>query len=82
MKTQPGVSYEREGREIFLQPSGEDLMPHPFFDYDPAEDIDIPYAKPVIDGPDCPFCGDPTMLVDGDFICLACNGGWYGPEVG
>ncbi len=57
-------------------------MPHPYFDYDPSEDIEIPYAKLKTDGPECPFCGEPTMLVDGDFVCIDCNGGWYGPEIG
>jgi hypothetical protein len=62
--------------------TGDLPVPHPYFDYDPSEDIEIPYAELKTDGPECPFCGEPTMLVDGDFVCIDCNGGWYGPEIG
>jgi uncharacterized Zn finger protein (UPF0148 family) len=30
----------------------------------------------------CPICGKPMRWLDGDFICVACNGGEYGPEEG
>jgi hypothetical protein len=33
-------------------------------------------------GPPCPFCDEPMQSVDGDYICLDCNGGKYGPETG
>lgn len=46
------------------------------------EDIELPILPPAIPGPDCPFCGEPTVSIDGDFICLDCNGASYGPETG
>lgn len=33
-------------------------------------------------GPPCPFCDEPMQNVDGDYLCLECNGGKYGPETG
>ncbi len=30
----------------------------------------------------CPVCGKPMRWLDGDFICVACIGGEYGPEEG
>ena len=51
--------------------------------YDDEEDeIELPVIPPPKPGPDCPFCGEPTVSVDGDFICFDCNGGIYGPETG
>ena len=33
-------------------------------------------------GPPCPFCDEPMQNMDGDYLCLDCNGGKYGPESG
>jgi hypothetical protein len=33
-------------------------------------------------GPPCPFCDEPMQNMDGDYLCLECNGGTYGPETG
>ncbi|OOH74649.1 hypothetical protein BOX24_01465 [Leptospirillum ferriphilum] len=49
---------------------------------DPLDEIELPLIIPKRDGPDCPFCGDPMMSVDGDYVCLDCNGTWYGPNIG
>lgn len=49
---------------------------------DPMDDFELPLVIPKRDGPDCPFCGDPMMSVDGDYICIDCNGTWYGPNIG
>ncbi|MHB8543308.1 MAG: hypothetical protein ACYC9S_04815 [Leptospirales bacterium] len=49
---------------------------------DPMDDFELPLIIPKRDGPDCPFCGDPMMIVDGDYICIDCNGTWYGPNIG
>jgi hypothetical protein len=50
---------------------------------DDSDDIELPpLVIPKRDGPECPFCGEPTMMADGDWICLPCNGGSYGPETG
>jgi hypothetical protein len=49
---------------------------------DPMDEIELPLIIPKRDGPDCPFCGDPMMSVDGDYVCIECNGTWYGPNIG
>jgi len=53
---------------------------------DDSDDIDDIVLPPLVipkhNGPECPFCGEPTMMVDGGFLCLDCNGGSYGPETG
>ena len=50
---------------------------------DDFDDIELPpLVIPKREGPECPFCGEPTMMADGDWICLDCNGGSYGPETG
>jgi hypothetical protein len=46
------------------------------------DDIDLPVLPKAVRGPDCPFCGEPTVGVDGDFICFDCNGSTYGPDTG
>ena len=46
------------------------------------EDFELPVLPPSKPGPDCPTCGEPTVMVDGDYICFDCNGGSYGPETG
>ncbi|HSG06044.1 MAG TPA: hypothetical protein VLB09_06570, partial [Nitrospiria bacterium] len=46
------------------------------------EDFELPVIPPMKPGPECPFCGEPTMAVEGDYICLDCNGSSYGPETG
>lgn len=51
-------------------------------DSDDLNDIEFPLIPPRREGPDCPFCGEPTQNVDGDYLCLDCNGGSYGPETG
>jgi hypothetical protein len=33
-------------------------------------------------GPPCPFCDEPMQNMDGDYLCVECNGGKYGPETG
>ncbi|HET8760784.1 MAG TPA: hypothetical protein VFN94_06930, partial [Nitrospiria bacterium] len=49
-------------------------------DYD---EIELPpLVIPKRDAPECPFCGEKMIPVDGDYICLDCNGGSYGPETG
>jgi hypothetical protein len=40
---------------------------------------------PIIDKgppPECQQCGDPMSFVDGDWICIDCNGELMGPETG
>ncbi|HSG05589.1 MAG TPA: hypothetical protein VLB09_04235 [Nitrospiria bacterium] len=46
------------------------------------DDIEFPVIPPMKPGPDCPFCGEPTMMAEGGYICLDCNGSGYGPETG
>ena len=46
------------------------------------DEIELPVLPPSKPGPDCPFCGEPTVMADGDYICFDCNGGSYGPETG
>jgi len=46
---------------------------------DEDDEIELPVIPPAPPGPDCSFCGKPTQNVDGDFICLDCNEGMYGP---
>ena len=41
-----------------------------------------PLVIPKRDGPECPFCGEPMQTADGDYLCIDCNGGTYGPETG
>ena len=41
-----------------------------------------PLVIPKRDGPECPFCGEPMQNADGDYLCIECNGGTYGPETG
>lgn len=47
-------------------------------------DIELPILPRVDSGPppDCPFCGDPMTLIDGDWGCSDCNGELIGPETG
>jgi hypothetical protein len=40
---------------------------------------------PIIDKgppPECQQCGDPMSFIDGDWICIDCNGELMGPETG
>ena len=46
------------------------------------DEIELPVLPPSKPGPDCPFCGEPTVAADGDYICFDCNGGMYGPDSG
>jgi hypothetical protein len=47
------------------------------------DDIELPPLNaPKRDGLPCPFCGEPTTMFDGDYLCFDCNGGSYGPETG
>ncbi len=46
------------------------------------DEIELPVIPPIKPGPDCPFCGEPTMMAEGGYICLDCNGSGYGPETG
>jgi len=52
----------------------------------PDDDLDEFELPPLIipkkDSPECPFCGEPMQAADGDYLCLDCNGGSYGPETG
>lgn len=32
--------------------------------------------------PECPFCGEPMSIIDGDWGCQDCNGEAMGPETG
>jgi len=41
-----------------------------------------PLVIPKRDGPECQFCGEPMQSADGDYLCIDCNGGTYGPETG
>ncbi len=44
------------------------------------DDIELPpFQLPKKDGPPCPTCDEPTINIDGEYICLDCNGGMYGP---
>jgi hypothetical protein len=47
-------------------------------------DIELPVLPPVHKGPapECPFCGDPMTVIDGDWGCMDCNGELIGPETG
>jgi hypothetical protein len=47
-------------------------------------DIELPVFPKMNSGPppDCPFCGDPMSLIDGDWGCADCNGELMGPETG
>jgi hypothetical protein len=38
--------------------------------------------KRIQPGPPCPFCDEPMQNMDGDYLCVDCNGGKYGPETG
>ncbi len=48
------------------------------------EDIEDlpPLIAPQKDAPECSFCGEKMTPADGDYVCLDCNGGSYGPETG
>jgi hypothetical protein len=48
------------------------------------EEIDFPDNIPLetMKKKACSICGKPMRWLDGDFICVACNGGEYGPEEG
>jgi hypothetical protein len=54
--------------------------------YDDEEELDIELpVLPTINAgppPECPFCGDPMSLIDGDWSCPDCNGELIGPETG
>lgn len=44
------------------------------------EDIELPPIQiPQKNGPPCPTCDEPTVHMDGEYICFECNGGMYGP---
>lgn len=47
-------------------------------------DIELPVLPKIHSGPppECPFCGDPMSLIDGDWSCTDCNGELIGPETG
>jgi len=46
-------------------------------------DIELPPIQaPKKDGPPCPTCDEPTINIDGEYICFDCNGGMYGPGMG
>jgi hypothetical protein len=47
-------------------------------------DIELPVLPKMNSGPrpECPFCGDPMSLIDGDWSCTDCNGELIGPETG
>ncbi|MFZ5863806.1 MAG: hypothetical protein ACOYXR_13315 [Nitrospirota bacterium] len=50
---------------------------------DEFDDIELPpLVIPKRDAPECPFCGEPMLAADGDYVCVDCNGGSYGPETG
>ncbi len=50
---------------------------------DDMEDFELPPLNiPKKDGPPCPFCGEPTLLFDGDYLCMDCNDTPYGPVTG
>jgi hypothetical protein len=50
---------------------------------DAQEEFELPpLVIPKRDGPECPFCGEPMQNADGDYLCIDCNGGTYGPETG
>jgi hypothetical protein len=49
---------------------------------DNTEDFLDQIKQKIEPGPPCPFCDEPMQLVDGDYLCLDCNGGQYGPETG
>ena len=51
-------------------------------DQDEMDDFELPVLPPSVPGQDCPFCGEPTFNIDGDYICIDCNGATYGPETG
>jgi hypothetical protein len=48
------------------------------------DDIELPVLPRFDKGPppDCPICGDPMSFVDGDWVCVDCNGELLGPETG
>ena len=52
---------------------------------DEPQDQDIeetelpPIQLPKRNGPPCPMCDEPTVNMDGEYICFDCNGGMYGP---
>ncbi len=47
------------------------------------DDFELPPLNPPKkDGPACPFCGEPTMKFDGDYICMDCSDVSYGPDTG
>lgn len=47
-------------------------------------DIELPALPRVETGPppECPFCGEPMSMIDGDWGCQDCNGESMGPETG
>lgn len=58
--------------------------PRPFGMDDDEMDIELPVLpKGATDPPpDCPFCGEPMSLIDGEWGCTDCNGELIGPETG
>jgi hypothetical protein len=50
---------------------------------DPEDEMDAAFELPMLlpkrNGPSCPMCDEPTVSVDGEYICFDCNGGMYGP---
>ncbi|HQU27936.1 MAG: hypothetical protein KC563_11165 [Nitrospira sp.] len=47
-------------------------------------DIELPVLPRIETGPppECPFCGEPMTMIDGDWGCSDCNGELIGPETG
>jgi len=47
------------------------------------EDFELPPLNiPKKEGSPCPFCGEPTLFFDGDYVCLDCGDSPYGPVTG
>ncbi len=48
------------------------------------EEIDIKDDMPLetMKKKACPICGKPMRWLDGDYLCVSCNGTDYGPEEG
>jgi hypothetical protein len=47
---------------------------------EPDDEFEFPpIPLPKRNGPPCPTCDEPTVSVDGEYICFDCNGGMYGP---
>lgn len=64
----PGVWYNDPMEDQTTDPSMDDF------------EFTVPFPKH--DGPPCPTCDEPTVSIDGEYICFDCNGGMYGPGMG